>query len=92
VEATTTAATMMMMVTTAETLAMMTLSGCIRCVVRLAVTPSRSSTHRSIPGHGCDEAAFGGFGMRVRRRLQVSESQRAQVIRHGGEHEGQVVQ
>jgi hypothetical protein len=33
--------------TTAETLAMTTLSGCIRCVVRLAVTPSRSSTHRS---------------------------------------------
>jgi hypothetical protein len=26
---------------------MTTLSGCIRCVVRLAVTPSRSSTHRS---------------------------------------------
>jgi hypothetical protein len=24
---------------------MTTLSGCIRCVVRLAVTPSRSSTH-----------------------------------------------
>jgi hypothetical protein len=33
--------------TTAETLAMTTLSGCIRCVVRLALTPSRSSTHRS---------------------------------------------
>jgi hypothetical protein len=32
---------------TAETLAMTTLSGCIRCVVRLAVTPSRSSTHWS---------------------------------------------
>jgi hypothetical protein len=31
---------------TAETLAMTTLLGCIRCVVRLAVTPSRSSTHR----------------------------------------------
>jgi hypothetical protein len=31
--------------TTAETLAMKTLLGCIRCVVRLAVTPSRSSTH-----------------------------------------------
>jgi hypothetical protein len=30
-----------------ETLAMTTLSGCIRCVVRLAVTPSRSSTQRS---------------------------------------------
>jgi hypothetical protein len=43
------AATMMAMtaVTTTETLAMMTLSGCIRCVVRLAVTPSRSSAHRS---------------------------------------------
>jgi hypothetical protein len=36
-----------MMATTAETLAMTTLSGCIRCVVRLAVTPSGSSTHRS---------------------------------------------
>jgi hypothetical protein len=33
--------------TKVETLAMMTLSGCIQCVVRLAVTPSRSSTHRS---------------------------------------------
>jgi hypothetical protein len=32
---------------TAETLAMTNLSGCIRCVVQLAVTPSRSSTHRS---------------------------------------------
>jgi hypothetical protein len=31
--------------TTAETLAMSTLLGCIRCVVRLAVTPSQSSTH-----------------------------------------------
>jgi hypothetical protein len=40
--AATTAAT-----TTTETLAMTTLSGCIRCVVRLAVTPSQSSTHRS---------------------------------------------
>jgi hypothetical protein len=34
-------------VTTVETLAMTTLSGCIRCVVWLAITPSRSSTHRS---------------------------------------------
>jgi hypothetical protein len=32
---------------TAETLAMTTLSGCICCVARLAVTPSRISTHRS---------------------------------------------
>jgi hypothetical protein len=32
--------------TTAETLVTTTLSGCIRCVVRLAVTPSRSSTQR----------------------------------------------
>jgi hypothetical protein len=38
---------MTMMATTAETLAMTTLSGCIRCFVRLAVTPSRSSTHQS---------------------------------------------
>jgi hypothetical protein len=48
---TTKAATTTMMVTTAamtaETLAMTTLSGSIRCVVWLAVTPSRSSTHRS---------------------------------------------
>jgi hypothetical protein len=42
-----TAAAMTMAATTVETLVMMTLSGCIRCVVRLAVTPSRSSTHRS---------------------------------------------
>jgi hypothetical protein len=35
-------------VTTEETLAMTTLSGCIRCVVRLAVTPSQSSMHRSM--------------------------------------------
>jgi hypothetical protein len=33
---------------TAETLAMTTLSVCIRCVVRLAVTPSRISTQRSM--------------------------------------------
>jgi hypothetical protein len=26
------------------------------------------------------------------RQLQVPESQRAEAIRHGGEHEGQVVQ
>jgi hypothetical protein len=32
---------------TAETLAMTTLSGCIRCVVRLAITPSWISTQRS---------------------------------------------
>jgi hypothetical protein len=36
-----------MATTTTETLAMTTLSRCIRCVVRLAVTPPRSSTHRS---------------------------------------------
>jgi hypothetical protein len=44
------------------------------------------------PGHGGNEAAYGGFGTRGRRRLKGPESQRAQVIRHGGEHEGQVVQ
>jgi hypothetical protein len=44
VATTTTATTAAMM---AETLATMTLSGCIRCVVQLAVTPSRSSTQRS---------------------------------------------
>jgi hypothetical protein len=38
----------MVMATTVETLATTTLSGCIRCVVRLAITPSRSSTHRSM--------------------------------------------
>jgi hypothetical protein len=32
---------------TVETSIMTTLSGCIRCVARLAVTPSRISTHRS---------------------------------------------
>jgi heterodisulfide reductase subunit C len=32
---------------TAENLAMTTLSGCIQCVVRLAVTPSRISTQWS---------------------------------------------
>jgi hypothetical protein len=47
---------------------------------------------RVFPGHGGNEVAHGGFGARGRRRLQVPESQRAQVIRHGGEHEGQVVQ
>jgi hypothetical protein len=59
---------------------MTTLSGCIRCVVRLAVTPSWSSTHRStnVPGHGGDVAAYGGFGVRGRRRLQVLETQRVQ--------------
>jgi hypothetical protein len=39
--------TTMVVATTAETLAMMTLSGCIRCVVRLAFTPSRISRQRS---------------------------------------------
>jgi hypothetical protein len=34
----------------------------------------------------------GGFGTRGRRRLQVPESQHAEAFRHGGEHEGQVVQ
>jgi hypothetical protein len=48
VATTTAAATTMMVTMTAETLAMTTLSGCIRCVVRLAITPSRSSTHRSM--------------------------------------------
>jgi hypothetical protein len=42
----------MMMATTAatttETLAMTTLLGCIRCVVRLVVTPCRSFTLRSM--------------------------------------------
>jgi hypothetical protein len=33
--------------TTAETPTMTTLSGCIWCVVPLAITPSRSSTHLS---------------------------------------------
>jgi hypothetical protein len=47
---------------------------------------------RMFPGHGGNETAYGGFGMRGRRRLQVPESQRAQVIQHGREHEGQVVQ
>jgi hypothetical protein len=47
VTAATTTVMATMAATTAETLVMTTLSGCIRCVVRLAVTPSWSSTHRS---------------------------------------------
>jgi hypothetical protein len=45
--ATTTMVVAMTAVMTAETLAMTTLSGFIRCVVRLAVTPSRISTQWS---------------------------------------------
>jgi hypothetical protein len=47
---------------------------------------------RMFLGHGGNEAAYGGFGTRGRRRLQVPESQCVHVIRHGGEHAGQVVQ
>jgi hypothetical protein len=47
---------------------------------------------RVFPGHGGNEAVHGGFGTRGLRRLQVPESQRAEAIRHGGEHEGKVVQ
>jgi hypothetical protein len=47
---------------------------------------------RVFSGHGGNEAVHGGFGMRGRRKIQVPESQCAQVIWHGGEHEGQVVQ
>jgi hypothetical protein len=46
VATTTTAMMATVVMTTAETLMMTTISGCIQCVVRLAVTPSRSSTHR----------------------------------------------
>jgi hypothetical protein len=49
-------------------------------------------SRRMFLGQGGDEAAYGGFGTRGRRRLQVPESQRAQVIWHGGELEGQMVQ
>jgi hypothetical protein len=43
-------------------------------------------------GHGGDEAAHRRFGTRGRGRLQISESERAEVIWHGGEYEEQVVQ
>jgi hypothetical protein len=39
-----------------------------------------------------EEAAYGGFGARGRRRLHVPEPQCAQMFWHGREHEGQVVQ
>jgi hypothetical protein len=44
------------------------------------------------PGHGGDEAAYGGFGASGRRQLQVPKPQRAQTFWHGREHERQVVQ
>jgi hypothetical protein len=46
---------------------------------------------RMFPGHGGDEATYGGFGARGRRRLQVPKSQRAQTFWHDRKHEGQVV-
>jgi hypothetical protein len=44
------------------------------------------------PGHGGDEAVYGGLVTSGRGRLQILEPERAQVIRHGGKHEEQVVQ
>jgi hypothetical protein len=44
------------------------------------------------PGHGGDEAAYGGPRMRSRGQLKIPEPERAKVVRHGGEHEEQVVQ
>jgi hypothetical protein len=44
------------------------------------------------PDHGCDEAVYGGLGMSGPGRLQISEPKRAEVVRHGGKLEEQVVQ
>jgi hypothetical protein len=56
-----------------EIMAMTTPSDCIRCVVKLVITPSRSLCYgrRMFPSHGSDEAAYGGLRARSRRRLQV---------------------
>jgi hypothetical protein len=43
-------------------------------------------------GYGGDEAAYGGLVTSGRGRLQISESERAEVVRHGGQHEEQMVQ
>jgi hypothetical protein len=44
------------------------------------------------PDHGGDESAYGGLGMSGRRRLQIPEPKRVEVVQHGGKHEEQVVQ
>jgi hypothetical protein len=44
------------------------------------------------PGYGGDEAAYGGLGMSGRGCLQIPESELAEVVWHGGQHEEQVVQ
>jgi hypothetical protein len=44
------------------------------------------------PSHGGDEVSHGGLGTRGRGRLQISEPERAEVVKHGGEHEEKVVQ
>jgi hypothetical protein len=44
------------------------------------------------PGHGGDEGAYEGLGTSGLRRLQISEPERAEVVRQGGKHEEQVVQ
>jgi hypothetical protein len=81
-------------VTTAETLAMKTLSGCIRvlCGLPSLHLGALRIGRQMFLCQGGDKVPYGGFGMCGRRRLQVSELQRAQVIRHGGEYEGKVVQ
>jgi hypothetical protein len=47
---------------------------------------------RMFLGHGGNEVEYGGLGMSGRRRLQIPEPKRAEVVRHGGKHEEQVVQ
>jgi hypothetical protein len=68
--------------TMAEILATTTLSGCIRCVVRLVSLHlgALRNGQRMFSGHGGDEAANGGFGARSRRRLQVPKPQHAQTF------------
>jgi hypothetical protein len=44
------------------------------------------------PGYGGDEATYEGLGTSGRGRLQIPESERAEVVWHGGQHEEQVVQ
>jgi hypothetical protein len=44
------------------------------------------------PGHGGDEATYEGHGTSGRGRLQIPAVERAEVVRHSGTHEEQVVQ
>jgi hypothetical protein len=97
VATTTTATTIkmaMMAAMTAETLAMTPFRDAsnVLCGLPSLHLGALRIDRRMFPGHGGDEAVYGGFGTRGQRQLQVPESQRAQVIRHGAEHEWQVVQ